>query len=315
MAKRRSTIPVAHADVLIAFTNEQWEEIEDAYGRPLNAEMRQQITTVTTRYLKYCGFERTAAPEEMAREHIECVRRGADDLERMLGREPAELHRVYPPVADAAAGTDATQRDATGDAAAHQRAALAEERRLAELKAELSRQQQQSAHSYADSLIRRHLVPSPQWAVDSQRHVRPNLMSHIANVIDAQLDSFDAQCNRQRLARDKLRHLQSALKSLVVACDCALNDLSAAEGHHAWGWWIVEGHHGKAWGWWIQQLTRLAKEHGLPAGVSPEVDKDGRPLPFVSLVEELESHLPADARPRERSPAALAMAILRARNT
>ena len=219
--------------------------------------------------------------------------------------EAAELHRVYPPVADAAAGTDATQRDATGDAAAHQRAALAEERGLAELKAELSRQQQQSAHSYADSLIRRHLVPSPQWAVDSQRHVRPDLMSHIANIIDAQLDSFDAQCNRQRLARHKLHHFRNVLKSLVVASDCALNDLSAAE----------EGHHGKAWGWWIQELTRLAKEHGLPAGVSPEVDKDGWPLPFVSLVEELESHLPADARPRERSPAALAMAILRARNT
>jgi hypothetical protein len=28
--------------------------------------------------------------------------------------EPAELHRVYPPVAAAAAGTDATQRDAMG---------------------------------------------------------------------------------------------------------------------------------------------------------------------------------------------------------
>jgi hypothetical protein len=54
--------------------------------------------------------------------------------------EPAELHRVYPPVADAAASTDAMQRDAIGDAAAlasaHQRAALAEER-LSDLKAVL----------------------------------------------------------------------------------------------------------------------------------------------------------------------------------
>src|SRR5712691_5770677 len=46
--------------------------------------------------------------------------------------EPAELHRVYPPVADAAERTGATPRDAARDAAgalamAHQRAALAEE--------------------------------------------------------------------------------------------------------------------------------------------------------------------------------------------
>jgi hypothetical protein len=51
--------------------------------------------------------------------------------------EPAELHRVYPPVADAVAGIDALPRYAMGDAAAlttvQQRAELAEER-LSELK-------------------------------------------------------------------------------------------------------------------------------------------------------------------------------------
>jgi hypothetical protein len=55
--------------------------------------------------------------------------------------EPAELHRVYPPVADAPERADAMQRDATGDSAtlamAHQRAALAEER-LSDLKAMLA---------------------------------------------------------------------------------------------------------------------------------------------------------------------------------
>src|SRR5437016_3743298 len=54
--------------------------------------------------------------------------------------EPAELHRVYPPVADAPERANAMQRDATEDAAAlasaHQRAALAEER-LSDLKAVL----------------------------------------------------------------------------------------------------------------------------------------------------------------------------------
>jgi hypothetical protein len=229
MAKRRPTIPIAHADDVptIAFTNEQWQAIEHAYGRQLNTEVRQQITTVTTQYLKDCGFE-PAAPKEMALKRIKRVRRAAGDLERvMLDREALSASFDEP-----------------------------------------STQQRQSAHSYADGLIRRHL---------------------------------DERSSR---ARDKLHHFRNVLKSLVVACDCALNDLSAAEYRD-----------GQAWGWWIQGLTRIAGEHDLPAGVSTELDEKGRPLPFVRLVEKLESYLPADARPRKRSPAALAMAIARGRNT
>src|SRR5262245_26978633 len=105
-------------DVRIAFTDEQWQAIERAYGkRQLNAEVRQQITTVTTQYLKGRGFERAAAPKEMVLERIKRVRRAAGDLESvMLNREAFS---------------------ASSD--------------------ELSRQQRQSAHSYADRLIRRHL--------------------------------------------------------------------------------------------------------------------------------------------------------------
>ena len=91
----------------------------------------------------------------------------------------------------------------------------------------------------------------------------------------------------------------------MAACDYALNHLSAAHGYRG----------GEAWNSWIQGLTQIAEEHSLPAGVSTELDRNGRPLPFVGLVQELERYLPANARPRERSPAALAMAISRARNT
>src|SRR5262249_31338184 len=92
MAKRRPTIPISHGDaddVRIAFTDEQWQAIERAYGkRQLNAEVRQQITTVTTQYLKGRGFERAAAPKEMVLERIKRVRRAAGDLESvMLNRE------------------------------------------------------------------------------------------------------------------------------------------------------------------------------------------------------------------------------------
>jgi hypothetical protein len=233
MPKRRSTIPIAHADDLstIAFTDEQWQAIEHAYGRQLNDDVRQQITTVTTQYLKDCVFERTAAPKAMARRGIERIRRGAGDLEKVM-RDSKPL----------SASTDEPSRE--------------------------QQEQQQSVHSYTDHLIRRHF-------------------------------------NDPRLVAGwRGDHFRGVLTSLVVACDCALNNLSAAEYRD-----------GQAWGWWIQELTQIAQEHNLPAGVNTELDRNDRPLPFVRLVQELERYLPANARSRRRSPAALAMAISRARNT
>jgi hypothetical protein len=259
MPKRRQTIPIAHADdvpttsydwlvwtyggyttsttSIIAQMMQRpgwllapflWQAIEHAYGRQLNTEVRQQITTVTTQYLKDCAFDRAVAPKAMARERIERIRRAAGDLEKVM--------------------RDSKPFSASTD--------------------ELSREQQQNANSYADGLIRQHLD------------------------------------ERRSRARDRLHHFRNVLKSLVIACDYALNDLSAAEYRDD-----------KPWNWWIQGLTRIAGEQDLPAGVSTELDKEGRPLPFVRLVEKLESYLPADARPRKRSPAALAMAIARGRNT
>jgi hypothetical protein len=90
MPKPRFTIPISHADDVptIAFTDKEWQAIEYAYGRQLDADVRQQITTVTTQYLKDRGFERAAAPKEMARKRIERIRRAAGDLESvMLNRE------------------------------------------------------------------------------------------------------------------------------------------------------------------------------------------------------------------------------------
>jgi hypothetical protein len=79
MPKPRPTISIAHADDVppIAFTDEVWQAIEHAYGRQLNADVRQQITTVATEYLKDCVFERTAAPKAMARKRLKRIRRAA----------------------------------------------------------------------------------------------------------------------------------------------------------------------------------------------------------------------------------------------
>jgi hypothetical protein len=229
MPKPRFTIPIAHADdvATIKFTVKKWQAIQRAYGRKLNTEVRQRITTVTKHYLKDCVFDRTAAPKKMAQKLIRHRRRAAGNLEKAM--------------------SDSEPFSASFD--------------------ELSREQQQSARSYADGLIRRHLD------------------------------------DRRSRARDKLYHFRLELKSYVVACDGALND--AARGYRD----------DEAWGWWIQELTRIAGQYGLPTGVSTELDRNGRPLPFVRLVRELERYLTANARPRKRSPAALAMAISRARNT
>jgi hypothetical protein len=116
-------------------------------------------------------------------------------------------------------------------------------------------------HSYADGLIRRHL-------------------------------------DEQSLARHKLHHFRDALKSLVVACDCALGDLSATENCDD-----------EPWNWWIQGLTRIAQEHRLPYG-SRIVEWSGEPSPFVALVRALQEHVPAR---HTLSCEALAKAIRRAR--
>jgi hypothetical protein len=51
MPKPRSTIPIVHADKLtFALSDEEWQAIPHAYGRQLNADARQEITTVTTQY-------------------------------------------------------------------------------------------------------------------------------------------------------------------------------------------------------------------------------------------------------------------------
>jgi hypothetical protein len=270
MPKPRSTLPIAHADGVlptIAFTDEKWQAIERAYGRAdgrereLNADVRQQITTVTTQYLNDCAFERTVVPKAMARERIERIRRAARDLEKAM-LDPARLLAKGGPLYSGGTHCAPVLNAAGG--------------RLP--KSRMTENVTYGSNYYVNHLIRRHFT-DPRLAARRRRR-------------------------RDRRA-DKLYHFQGVLTSLVVACDCALGDLSAAEGYRG----------GEAWNCWIQALMRIAQEHSLPFGVSTELDKDSRPSPFVRLVQELERYLPANARSRKRSPAALAMAISRARNT
>jgi hypothetical protein len=237
MPKPRSTLPIAHADDVptIAFTDEEWQAIEHAYARQLNADVRQQITTVTTQYLKDCVFERTVAPKAMAWERIERIRRAAGDLNKVM--------------------LDSKPFSASPD--------------------ELSRKQQRSARYYANHLIRRHFT-DPRLAAGKR--------------------------GRRDRRADKLYHFQGVLTSLVVACDCALNDLSAAEGYRG----------GQAWDWWIQALTQIVKRHDLPYGARIVVTSK-EPSPFVALVHALQSVRALQEQARHMfSKEALAKAIRRA---
>jgi hypothetical protein len=269
MSKRRPTLPIAHADAddvsTIAFTDEQWQAIKQAYGRQLNADVRQQITTITTQYLKDCGFERAAAPKEMALKRIERVRRAAGDLEEVM------LDREASSVSD-----------------------------------ELSRQQRQSAHSYAERLIRRHLArPARAEGLDKstiRRAASSDELSKQQSDEHSYADGLIRQhLDEQSLARHKLHHLRDALKSLVVACDYALGDLSATENSDD-----------EPWNWWIQGLTRIAQEHRLPDGARiVETSEKLKLSPFGGLVRALQEHVPAR---HMHSDEALAKAIQRARS-
>jgi hypothetical protein len=270
MAKRQPTIPIAHADdvpttsydwlvwtyggyttSIIAQMMQRpgwllraapflWQAIEHAYGRQLNADVRQQITTVTTQYLKDYVFERTAAPKVMACERLERIRRTAGDLEKVM--------RDSKPFS---ASTDELSREQQDELSRKQ---------------QQQEQQHQSVRSYTDHLIRRHF-------------------------------------NDPRLAAGwRGDHFQGVLTSLVVACDCALNDLSAAE---------ASGN-GQAWDWWIQALTQIVQRHDLPYGARiVETSEKLKLSPFGALVRTLQEHVPAR---HMHSDEALAKAIQRAQS-
>jgi hypothetical protein len=365
MPKRRPTIPISHGDAddvrMIALTDQEWQAIEYAYGRQLNAEVRQQITTVTTQYLKDRGFERAAAPKEMALKRIKRVRRAAGDLESvMLNREafsasspepepgakttsggdeegkPKEAEAIPGQLAPADTAEKSAPEEKPAETAEEKSSEPAEERgaekgtETAEEKPaateaeatqraegeeegnqrgdELSRQQRQSAHSYADRLIGRHLAsPARAEGLDKstiRRAASSDELSKQQSDEHSYADGLIRQhLDEQSLARHKLHHFRDELKSLIVACDYALGDLSATENSDD-----------EPWNWWIQGLTQVVQRHDLPYGARI-VDMSDEPSPFVALVRALQEHVPEEHVPARHmsSDEALVKAIRRAR--
>src|SRR5262249_10697645 len=103
-----------------------------------------------------CGVNKSTILRAIKAGKVSAVR----DEQGQWQVEPAELHRVYPAVADAAASTAAAQRGAAGGAGpapANPRAAVAEER-LSELKALLA-DMQRDRDAWRDQAQRLALAP------------------------------------------------------------------------------------------------------------------------------------------------------------
>jgi hypothetical protein len=106
---------------------------------------------------------------------------------------------------------------------------------------------------------------------------------------------------------DKLVRLRRLPALLRDACTSALAELDNLS---------LPGHReGDCWRGWMQNLTRIAKEHGLPTAARTDTDKiaGDRPSPFVALVRELQRLVPTAAARHAHSNDALAKAIQRAR--
>jgi hypothetical protein len=402
MPKRRPTIPIAHADdvpttsydwlmwtyggyttsttSIIAQMMQRpgwcwllapflWQAIEDAYRRPLNAEVRQQITTVTMQYLKDCGFERAAGPKAMAWERIERIRQAAGDLESvMLNREAFSAssdelsgqrqtahfyadhlirrHLTGPAFSDEAEMPFSAEERAYFDSRGEKDIPAPKEEASAETPEEQDESQDWDWWQYylnsmtfaemaaAEIIVpngemrkNRHgkfepaYIPNPALSEDERRRrmeesgaIEAVEAPKAAEAEAAKVDELPKQqsdvhsyadgpirrhLDKQSLAQHKLHHFRDVLKSLIVACDCALGDLSATENCDD-----------EPWNWWIQGLTRIAREHGLPAGTRI-VEISGEPSPFAALVRALQEHVPGR---HTLSDEALAKAIQRAQS-
>jgi len=73
---------------------------------------------------------------------------------------------------------------------------------------------------------------------------------------------------------------------------------------------------GEIWNMWVNALTKVMENTGLPTKVRKDsyLNKKGSPSSFVTLIKELQKHLPEKCRKFTHSDDALAQGIYRARH-
>jgi hypothetical protein len=98
MARSVRTLPLAsvsggHPE--FSPTNEQWKQIERAYGHALSDNVRQDIVAATINFLLFEPFERAAEPVSLARERVLTVQEAAKNLHDALVTAKATTATFY----------------------------------------------------------------------------------------------------------------------------------------------------------------------------------------------------------------------------
>ena len=98
MARSVRTLPLASVsggDPKFSPTNQQWKQIEQAYGHALTDNVRQAIIAATINFLFFEPFERAAEPVLLAREAVLKVQKAAKNLHDALVTAPATTATIY----------------------------------------------------------------------------------------------------------------------------------------------------------------------------------------------------------------------------
>jgi hypothetical protein len=93
MVRVAPTIPVATTrggDPQLVISDDDWRRIEAAYGRPLPAEVREQIRDATLSFLMFVEGEQAAQPVSVARAHVERVKKAAAKLCHVVVENPQD---------------------------------------------------------------------------------------------------------------------------------------------------------------------------------------------------------------------------------
>ena len=92
MARQIPKLNVAWAEhpARVRIDSSEWSRIEDAYGSPIPNALREEIQSLTNRFLEFGVFELTAAPVADAIRRITKLNKAASGLFRELGKSRAD---------------------------------------------------------------------------------------------------------------------------------------------------------------------------------------------------------------------------------
>jgi len=287
MARSVRTLPLASVsggNPEFSPTNEQWKQIERAYGHALSDNVRQDIVAATINFLLFEPFERAAEPVSLARERVLTVQKAAKCAHDALVTAPIRPGRGARPPRPTAA-------------------ACRPEGVPAPTEEEQPPTEGEPKPQSAVPPVAQPVAPPPEQVPPDEPAVTATSTFYAHHLIKWHFADETFWSRKFRGRNDKFVRLRRVLVSLLDACTSALAELDDPN---------LPGHReGECWRGWVLELTRIAKQHKLPIGA--RTDTTHGPSPFVELVRELQRYVLPEARRHTHSYEALAKAIQRAR--